>query len=44
MKIYDYCTKVKHSFMYIDTQDNENPIRKNFDEVILLQQFKDEEK
>ena len=44
MKIYDFATKEKHNFMYIDTADNENPIRKNFDEVIVLDQFKDEEK
>ena len=39
MKIYKYCTDVKHSFMYIDTMDNENPIRKNFDEVIMKDNF-----
>mgnify|MGYP003133404322 CR=1 FL=1 len=44
MKIYKYSTDEKHSFMYIDTQDKENPIRKNFDEVIILEQFKDDEK
>ena len=41
MKIYKYCTDEKHSFMYIDTMDSEDPIRKNFDEVIILNQFKE---
>lgn len=43
LKIYDYCTKERHSFLYIDTMDKENPIRKNFNESIILNQFKDEE-
>tara|TARA_Y100000310_G_scaffold344597_2_gene458224 strand:+ start:2897 stop:3754 length:858 start_codon:yes stop_codon:yes gene_type:complete len=34
MKIYKHCTDTPHSFMYIDTMDTANPIRKNFDEVI----------
>ena len=44
MKIYDFCTKEKHSFMYIDSADTENPVRKNFNEVIILNQFDDENK
>jgi len=39
MKIYKYSTDEKHSFMYIDTMDSENPIRKNFDEVIMKDNF-----
>jgi len=42
-KIYEYCTKDPYCFMYIDTKDNLRPIRKNFDEVILMDQFKKEE-
>lgn len=41
MEIYKYCTEQRHAFMYIDTADAENPVRKNFDEVIVLQQFKE---
>jgi len=44
MKIYKYCTSEKHTFLYIDTMDKENPVRKNFNEVIILDQFKDDEK
>ncbi len=33
-KLYDYCVKDRYNFMYIDTNDRENPVRKNFNEVL----------
>jgi len=42
-KIYEYCTKDPYCFMYVDMKDHQRPVRKNFDEVILMDQFKKEE-
>lgn len=33
-KIYEYATENKHEFLYIDMNDKDNPIRKNFNLVI----------
>jgi len=35
-EIYDYATAEPYSFMYIDTMDKVNPVRRNFDTVIDL--------
>jgi len=42
-EIYEYATQEKHDFLYIDTQTKENPIRKNFNEVIMVDKFSKEE-
>ena len=34
--IYEYATETKHEFLYIDMNDKVNPIRKNFNLVIKL--------
>lgn len=35
LDLYNYATADKFNFLYIDTMDTENGIRKNFDEVII---------